>query len=1023
MRLLSTIVTTLALAQTPLGAANPSEANHDHDTHDAARHPQPLSKVNRSPNPAEPPPPSVKAPVGWDKNSLVVLGIREMLFSGEFHPFRLPVPSLWWDVLEKIRALGLNTVSFFVPWALHEGKPGEFTAQGIFDLTEFFDAAKELGLWLIAKPGPYINAEVSGGGLPGWIQRLKGHPRTADADFLAATNNYAANIAAVIAKAQVVNGGRVVMYQPESQYTMGRTIDGFNFPDPGYMDYVEGQARRAGIVVPFINNDCMPKGVNAPGTGVGQVDIYANSLKPLLNWACEDLAWNRGELPTKEYTRHLNFSASTPYALSEFQASSLDWWNGTGFKKCEERLNQEYSRVFYKQNYAAGATILNLYMIYGGTNWGNLGYDSGYTSNDQGAPIAEDRSVAREKYSELKLQAHFFKVSTGYLTATPDAKSSSGDYCPNKDITVTGVLGQQGSFFIVRHTDYKSHQSISYTLTLPTSRGKQTIPYLGGNLTLSGRDSKIHVTDYRVDGVLMLYCTAEIFTWQKYFNRTVMVVYGDPDETHEIMIERDPVQAVYTLASVGVLLQVDGTKLYAQWRVIDERRLLRVGDLIVYMINRNSAYNYWVTDLEGHSPLIINGSYLVRSASLSDSALSIRADFNQTTSVEIIGVPEKTKSLLMNGVPAQYTINEEGNWVTQVNYKPPSINLPDLTKLEWKYLDSLPELQPWYDDSAWPNADRTTNNTFVQAPLTPTSLYASDYGFHTGAFLLRGHFIATGFETAFNVTTQGGTGFASAVWLNSTFLGSWPGQADWGHLGYPRHGDTYPIAGLKAGAPYVLTVLIDNMGFSQNTFVGGDYMKNPRGIIEYRFFTSAGDGASITWKITGNIGGEDYADRVRGPLNEGGLYAERQGYHQPGPPADKFAAGSPYQGINKAGVAFYTAQFNLDLPSDKWDIPLRFEFPGIDPKGLGNYRALLYVNGYQFGRYIAHIGPQSSFPVPEGILNYKGANTVAVVLWATQPTGARISPFRLAAGTPVLTGRRRVVGPPAPVWSQRPGAY
>lgn len=77
----------------------------------------------------------------------------------------------------------------------------------------------------------------------------------------------------------------------------------------------------------------------------------------------------------------------------------------------------------------------------------------------------------------------------------------------------------------------------------------------------------------------------------------------------------------------------------------------------------------------------------------------------------------------------------------------------------------------------------------------------------------------------------------------------------------------------------------------------------------------------------------------------------------------------------------------------------------------------------EFGRYIAHLGPQTAFPVPEGILNYKGANTVAVMLWATQPTGARISPFKLTAGTPVLTGRRPVVGVTAPVWERRVGAY
>ncbi len=31
-----------------------------------------------------------------------------------------------------------------------------------------------------------------------------------------------------------------------------------------------------------------------------------------------------------------------------------------------------------------------------------------------------------------------------------------------------------------------------------------------------------------------------------------------------------------------------------------------------------------------------------------------------------------------------------------------------------------------------------------------------------------------------------------------------------------------------------------------------------------------------------------------------------------------------------------------------------------------HYRAQLWVNGYQFGKYVNHIGPQTKFPVPQG---------------------------------------------------------
>jgi len=48
------------------------------------------------------------------------------------------------------------------------------------------------------------------------------------------------------------------------------------FPDKDYMQYVEDQARKAGIVVPMISNDAAPLGHNAPGSGKGAVDIYVS---------------------------------------------------------------------------------------------------------------------------------------------------------------------------------------------------------------------------------------------------------------------------------------------------------------------------------------------------------------------------------------------------------------------------------------------------------------------------------------------------------------------------------------------------------------------------------------------------------------------------------------------------------------------------------------------------------------------------------------------------------------------------
>ncbi|KAJ9380822.1 CAZyme family GH35 [Paecilomyces variotii] len=960
--------------------------------------------------------------ITWDEHSLFIRGERIMIFSGEFHPFRLPVPSLWLDVFQKVKALGFNCVSFYVDWALLEGKPGEYRADGIFALEPFFEAASEAGIYLLARPGPYINAEASGGGFPGWLQRINGTLRTSAKDYLDATDNYMKNVGATIAKAQITNGGPVILWQPENEYT--GACCGAKFPDYEYMQYVIDQARNAGIVIPLINNDASPDGHDVPGQGVGEVNIYGHDSYPLGFDCAHPTTWPEGDLPTNFRTLHLQQSPSTPYSIVEFQGGSYDPWGGLGFEACASLLNHEFESVFYKNDLSFGVTILNLYMIFGGTNWGNLGHPGGYSSYDYGSAITESRNVTREKYSELKLIGNFVKASESYITATP-GNLTTGVYTDTTDLTVTPLFGNGSStsFFVLRHSDYSSQESTSYKLKLPTSAGNLTIPQLGGSLTLNGRDSKIHVTDYDVAGTNVLYSTAEVFTWKKFEDKKVLVVYGGAGERHEIAISGSTNATVLENESPDISIESKGQYVVIGWDASSIRRIVQVGDLQLFLLDKNTAYNYWVPELptDSTSPglstqektassIIVKAGYLVRTAYLKDNGLYLTADFNETTPVEIIGAPSTAKSLYINGKEVNHSIDKNGIWSTTVEYPEPAIKLPNLKDLEWKYIDTLPEIQSSYDDSAWVTANNKTRTNL----RTPTSLYSSDYGFHTGYLLYRGHIVATGSEAQFSIETQGGYAFGSSVWLNSTYIGSWAGVDK-----YSNYNSTYKLPTLNRGQEYVFTVLVDNMGLDEDWTVGSDEMKYPRGILSYDL--QGNNASNFIWKLTGNLGGEDYQDKVRGPLNEGGLYAERQGFHQPYPPSQSWESSSPFTGLTKPGVGFYAASFDLDIPSG-WDVPLYFTF-GNSTYPPPAYRVQLYVNGYQFGKYVNNVGPQTSFHVPEGILNYRGTNWVALSLWAQESDGAKLDSFELEFKTPVLTALEGVQSVEQPRYTKRDGAY
>lgn len=58
-------------------------------------------------------------------------------------------------------------------------------------------------------------------------------------------------------------------------------------------------------------------------------------------------------------------------------------------------------------------------------------------------------------------------------------------------------------------------------------------------------------------------------------------------------------------------------------------------------------------------------------------------------------------------------------------------------------------------------------------------------------------------------------------------------------------------------------------------------------------------------------------------------------------------------------------------------------------------KLLIGHSRYQYGKFIPHIGPQTRFPVPPGILNMKGSNTLSIAIWAQTDAGAKLSMLRL----------------------------
>jgi beta-galactosidase len=120
-------------------------------------------------------------------------------------------------------------------------------------------------------------------------------------------------------------------------------------------------------------------------------------------------------------------------------------------------------------------------------------------------------------------------------------------------------------------------------------------------------------------------------------------------------------------------------------------------------------------------------------------------------------------------------------------------------------------------------------------------------------------------------------------------------------------------------------------------------------------------------------------------------------------------------------LAFIPARSKLTYPSIMI-YPLSLVF--TDNSSITTpYRVRLYVNGYQFGKFMPHIGPPTEFHIPQGILTYRGENWAALTLWGQTTDGAKLGGLRLTNFRPVRSALTEIVSSEQPIYKKRVGAY
>ena len=957
--------------------------------------------------------------ISWDRFSLKIDGKRVMIWSGEIHAFRLPSPDAWRDVLQKMKVSGYNSVALYFDWGYHSAAPGAYDFSGIRDMERIIEMAEEEGMYIIVRPGPYVNAELTMGGFPGWLARQKALARSDDPSYVAAVDGWMSQINAIIARHQITTGGgNIIAYQLENELadtSPSRAV---------YMKHLADKARLDGITVPLFHNSAgrlpnwTPKGSTAPFAVEGPTDLYGFDGYPGGNCTVKGEPgkpnkapnWGMfGEMPPADQKGPVKIGAlaspNTPGFAAEIGSGWFDFWGSVGTYNCTaQRLGPAFQRVFYGANLINGISIHNVYMAYGGTSWGWLPASVVFSSYDYGAGIDEARSL-RPKQMAFKQLGQFVDAAEPLLAHLDKAEPIKASN-PNVKLYHTKGVNQEGRliFAVQEPSNATNHEAFHFEVK--TRDGALRLPN-SGDMALKGHDAKLLLLDYELGRTHLVYTTSETQTVVKQGARDVALMFGRRDEPGQTVFKFSKAPMVQVLSgTIKTSYDAKTRFLTLDYRHNDLAEILITekgkAPLLLVIAETEVAQDFWVLKSNAGT-LLLNAKAMPRRALWTKSqSLEITGDAGQKADGGSIRLWSaiSPKSLSFNATKLGLKALSGHSLASGIE-GPERFSVPDLMALNWQMRAESPEAQTNFDDSDWRLADLKTSAAIAstQPPAGEPVLAMSDYGFHHGDVWYRGRFDVSGTgPDQISLRFGGGAAGLLQLWIDGQFIG----EAD-SPYGEPRAAGVstakFDLSALKPG-PHQISVMVRNHAHNWD-LAADDEHKEARGLIDVALVQKQAPSQrqAITWRIQGNQGGETIPDLTRGPMNNGGLFGERKGWYLP---VDAKKANDPNWQSAKpdrapplAGTYWLRTALPLDLPKGH-DIQLGLQIgDATKPQSAARTRVLIFVNGWHIGHFAGHIGPQRTFVIPAGLLNLNGHNTLSLAVTTDGQAKNALEPIKL----------------------------
>ena len=411
---------------------------------------------------------------------------------GEFHYSRYP-HQYWEEEIMKMKSAGISIVASYVFWNVHEQAKGSWDWTGNLDLRHFIELCQKHKMYVWIRIGPYDNAELKNGGLPDWIERLKGK-RSNDPVYLAESLKLYQQIGAQTKGLYFKDGGPIIGTQLENEFAQG---------DQAHIGELKKMSLQTGITPVYFS--------------ITANTVFRDDLQEAipLQGAYPYRGWERaGGGPTKDFL-YGNDQWILTDALGKVYCDVNKYPKGLCEQGCGSQMtyfnrftvDPAVVEAHLQNQIGRGMNLIGYYMFTGSTQIPAFKKDDCPVSYDFQSPVTEFGFI-RPSYRNLKVLHHFltdFGADLAEMKVT-EPENPVRDEKNTEELRYITRSSKKSGFIFLGNTQVRvvmPDKKVRLQVTLQD----EVINF--PTVVLKGQQTAIFPFNMSVNGTLLKYATAQ----------------------------------------------------------------------------------------------------------------------------------------------------------------------------------------------------------------------------------------------------------------------------------------------------------------------------------------------------------------------------------------------------------------------------------------------------------------------------------------------------------------------------------